>query len=116
MTEAVGASRAVAALLLLAACSAGSAPAAPAGPAEGARRSAVGLVAEPASLDFTTKDGAAIPQALLDNVYETLVQVDQDGKIGPALASKSTVSQRRQDLHLRPRPQRHVLQREDVHR
>ena len=47
----------------------------------------LGLVAEPASLDFTTADGAAIPQLLLDNVYETLVKVDSDGEIVPALAT-----------------------------
>ncbi|QDO87331.1 ABC transporter substrate-binding protein [Ornithinimicrobium ciconiae] len=53
----------------------------------------VGLVAEPASLDFTTTDGAAIPQALLYNVYETLVKVDQSGEIVPALASDYEVSE-----------------------
>ena len=47
----------------------------------------IGLVAEPASLDFTTTDGAAIPQVLLGNVYETLVKQDQDGKIVPQLAT-----------------------------
>jgi peptide/nickel transport system substrate-binding protein len=52
----------------------------------------VGLVAEPASLDFTTKDGAAIPQALLYNVYETLVKVDQTGDIKGALAKAWKVS------------------------
>ncbi|WP_109472512.1 ABC transporter substrate-binding protein [Ornithinimicrobium cavernae] len=53
----------------------------------------IGLVAEPASLDFTTTDGAAIPQALLYNVYETLVKVDQSGEVVPALASEWTVSE-----------------------
>ncbi|UJH69782.1 ABC transporter substrate-binding protein [Ornithinimicrobium sp. INDO-MA30-4] len=52
----------------------------------------VGLFAEPASLDFTTVDGAAIPQALLDNVYETLVTLDQEGNILPALAESYEVS------------------------
>lgn len=53
----------------------------------------LGLIAEPASLDFTTTDGAAIPQALMDNVYETLVRVnDKSGKIVPALAKSWTVS------------------------
>ncbi|GAA1166859.1 ABC transporter substrate-binding protein [Ornithinimicrobium humiphilum] len=53
----------------------------------------VGLVAEPASLDFTTTDGAAIPQLLLDNVYETLVTVDQEsGEIVGALAEEWEVS------------------------
>jgi peptide/nickel transport system substrate-binding protein len=57
------------------------------------RRVTVGLVAEPASLDFTTTDGAAIPQALLYNVYETLVKIDQDGEMVPALASEWEVSE-----------------------
>ena len=57
--------------------------AAPGGSQETVR---VGLAAEPASLDFTTTGGAAIPQLLMDNVYETLVTVDQTGEIVPALA------------------------------
>jgi peptide/nickel transport system substrate-binding protein len=52
----------------------------------------LGLVAEPASLDFTTEDGAAIPQVLLDNVYEGLVKLDQNGEIIPALATSWEVS------------------------
>src|SRR6476469_8194900 len=55
----------------------------------------IGLVAEPASLDFTTTDGAAIPQVLLTNVYETLVKQDQDGKIVPSLAKDWKVSEDR---------------------
>ncbi|MEU4223234.1 ABC transporter substrate-binding protein [Nonomuraea sp. NPDC026600] len=53
---------------------------------------AVGFVAEPANLDFTATEGAAIPQALLVNVYEGLVKLDQDGKIQPLLAEKWDVS------------------------
>lgn len=53
---------------------------------------AIGFVAEPVSLDFTTDDGAAIPQALLVNVYEGLVKLDADGEIVPALASSWEVS------------------------
>ena len=82
--------------LALGACSAGSSTVAPSGGASGGSGAAssvtVGLVLEPASLDFTTVDGAAIPQVLLTNVYETLVKQDQDGKIVPGLASKWTVS------------------------
>ncbi|MER6951247.1 ABC transporter substrate-binding protein [Nonomuraea sp. NPDC000554] len=52
----------------------------------------VGFVAEPANLDFTSTEGAAIPQALLVNVYEGLVKLDQDGKIQPLLAEKWDVS------------------------
>ena len=56
----------------------------------------VGLVAEPASLDFTTTDGAAIPQLLLDNVYETLVTVDIDsGEIVGQLAEEWEISEDR---------------------
>ena len=52
----------------------------------------LGLVAEPASLDFTSTDGAAIPQLLLDNVYETLVKVDSKGEFQPALATSWKIS------------------------
>ncbi len=91
---------AAASVLLLAAtaaCSAGSSTTPSGTGAAGAGGSGdtsltVGLVAEPASLDFTTKDGAAIPQALLDNVYETLVKVDQNGDLKPALAKSWKVS------------------------
>ncbi len=64
------------------------------GPSDEAVR--VGLVAEPASLDFTTTDGAAIPQLLLDNVYETLVTVDPaSGEIEGALATDWEISEDR---------------------
>jgi len=56
---------------------------------------AVGFVAEPANLDFTATEGAAIPQALLVNVYEGLVKLDQNGQIQPLLAEKWDVSQDR---------------------
>jgi peptide/nickel transport system substrate-binding protein len=52
----------------------------------------IGFVLEPTSLDFTQADGAAIPQVLLTNIYETLVKQDQDGKIVPGLAESWTVS------------------------
>ncbi|WP_300938413.1 ABC transporter substrate-binding protein [Corynebacterium stationis] len=45
------------------------------------------------SLDFTTTGGAAIPAALMDNVYETLVTIDpESGNIIPHLASSWDVS------------------------
>ncbi|WP_113702842.1 ABC transporter substrate-binding protein [Nonomuraea lactucae] len=53
---------------------------------------AVGFVAEPANLDFTSTEGAAIPQALLVNVYEGLVKLGQDGTVQPLLAEKWDVS------------------------
>jgi peptide/nickel transport system substrate-binding protein len=52
----------------------------------------LGLVLAPANMDFTTTDGAAIPQVLLGNVYETLVNQAQDGSIQPNLATSWTVS------------------------
>ncbi|WP_427385423.1 ABC transporter substrate-binding protein [Janibacter sp. G56] len=84
--------------LLLAACSAGS-TSSPSKSTGGEttkttnEKLTVGLVAEPANLDFTTTDGAAIPQALLYNVYEGLVQVNQDGEIEPGLATSWEVSE-----------------------
>lgn len=91
---------AVSVSLALASCSAGSgttggssgAGGGGAGKQSGNAALTVGLVAEPANLDFTKSDGAAIPQALLYNVYQGLVQLDQDGKIVPGLATKWTVS------------------------
>ncbi len=53
---------------------------------------AVGLVAEPANLDFTKTDGAAIPQALLDNVYEGLVKLDHVVVFVPLLAMSFRMS------------------------
>lgn len=52
----------------------------------------IGFAAEPVSLDFSTNDGAAIPEAVLVNVYEGLVKVDQDGEIVPLLAESWEVS------------------------
>ena len=52
----------------------------------------IGFILEPTSMDFTQTDGAAIPQLLLTNVYETLVKLNQSGKIVPSLASSWTVS------------------------
>ncbi|MFK5690812.1 ABC transporter substrate-binding protein [Ornithinimicrobium sp. LYQ92] len=106
---------AIAASALLAGCSAGSSTSTPTseddqGGGEGAGSTddasgegggsqetvRVGLVAEPASLDFTTTDGAAIPQLLLDNIYETLVTVDvETGEIIPALATEWEISEDR---------------------
>ncbi len=52
----------------------------------------IGFTAEPVSFDFTKTGGAAIPQVVLTNVYQTLVKLDQSGKIVPSLAEKWTVS------------------------
>lgn len=84
---------AAAAALTLSACNAGGGSSSPSDSAgERDRSLTVGFTAEPASLDFTTVDGAAIPQALLTNVYEGLVKLDPQGKIVPALASSWEVS------------------------
>jgi peptide/nickel transport system substrate-binding protein len=76
--------------LLLAACSAGSTTT-----GDGATDTSlvVAFAVEPENLDFTRTAGAAIPQVLLNNVYEGLVTLDGDGKIEPALATKWTVSE-----------------------
>lgn len=54
------------------------------------------------SLDFTTTGGAAIPAALMDNVYETLVTIDGD-TLAPRLATSWEVSPdgTRYTFHLR---------------
>ncbi|WP_340686037.1 ABC transporter substrate-binding protein [Amycolatopsis coloradensis] len=91
---------AVAALLLVASgCSAGSS----ATVAKDPGTLAIGYTAEPANFDFTRTDGAAIPQALLYNVYEGLVKLDADAKIVPLLAESWTVSEDRRtyDFKLR---------------
>ncbi|MFH5821224.1 ABC transporter substrate-binding protein [Georgenia sp. AZ-5] len=82
----------------LAACSAGAAnsESAPdstgAGAADGGTIT-VALTGEPTNLDFTTTAGSAIPQALMSNVYEGLVEIDQDGEIQPLLAESWAVSE-----------------------
>ncbi|GAA4374497.1 ABC transporter substrate-binding protein [Paeniglutamicibacter cryotolerans] len=57
----------------------------------------VALTGEPVNLDFTTTAGAAIPQALMSNVYEGLVQVDQTGAITPLLAKSWELSKDRKN-------------------
>src|SRR3954452_19386753 len=47
----------------------------------------VGETLAPASLDITQQSGAAVPQALLYNVYETLVKIDDTGAYQPLLAA-----------------------------
>lgn len=53
----------------------------------------IALTGAPVNLDFTTTAGAAIPQALMSNVYEGLVQLNQDGEIVPSLASDWELSE-----------------------
>ena len=83
---------AAALVLALVGCSDGSSTGT-ASPATGDESLAVGLTAEPTTLDFTTSDGAAIPEALLYNVLETLVKVDAaTGDVVPLLAESYEVS------------------------
>jgi peptide/nickel transport system substrate-binding protein len=81
------------ACLLLASCSAGSLATGSAGNSRNTLT--IGLAAEPANLDFTKTDGAAIPQALLYNVYENLVKLDQSARIRPGLARSWSLSKDR---------------------
>jgi peptide/nickel transport system substrate-binding protein len=85
---------------LVGACSAGETASVPADP----DAISIGFTAEPANFDFTHTDGAAIPQALLYNVYEGLVRLDADGKIVPLLARGWTVSadNKTYDFELQP--------------
>jgi peptide/nickel transport system substrate-binding protein len=79
--------------LSLTACNAGSGAAGAAGaPAADKSKVTVALTGEPVNLDFTKTAGAAIPQALMSNVYEGLVKIDQKGKIMPLLAESWTLS------------------------
>ena len=52
----------------------------------------IGAVIEPSSLDLTGAAGAEIPQLLLGNVYEGLLQITDRGTIQPSLASSYKVS------------------------
>ena len=90
---------ALALLLVVSSCSAGSSATVSGDP----NSLSVGFTAEPQNFDFTRTDGAAIPQALLYNVYEGLVKLDADGKIVPLLANAWTVSPDRKtyDFQLR---------------
>ncbi len=86
----------VTAALAVSACSAGASPK-PSASSSTANVNTdatlrLGLAASPANLDFTSTGGAAIFQALLGNVYEGLVQLDQSGKVVPLLATGWTVS------------------------
>lgn len=82
---------AIATMLTVPGCSAGSTATVGGGAADESTL-AVGFTAEPQNFDFTTTDGAAIPQALLYNVYEGLVKLDGQGEIVPLLAESWTVS------------------------
>ena len=99
--RAIGAVAAVLAVVSLSACSAGS-TASNVGRIE-PDSVVVGTTSAPASLDFTTTGGAAIPQALMGNVYETLVLIDDTGTPQPLLAESWDVSEDRTEyvFHLK---------------
>lgn len=89
----------IAAALALTACNAGAEdpddPAAEGGADGGAADASltVGYAAAPANLDFTTTGGAAIFEALLYNVYEGLVRLNEDGEVEPLLAESWEISE-----------------------
>jgi len=78
--------------LALTACSAGSAGSGGSGLGTDKTDVTVALTGAPVNLDFTKTAGSAIPQALMTNVYEGLVRVDQSGEIVPLLAKEWKVS------------------------
>ncbi len=78
-------------VLALAACSAGAGSTGPAA-SGGDTAVRVGLILEPANYDFTTQSGAAIPQIMMSNVYESLLKQDENGRFQPGLAKSWTVS------------------------
>lgn len=81
----------MAAMLALTSCSAGSGESS--GGTESDKTSVtLALTGPPVNLDFTTTAGAAIPQALMANVYQGLVQINQEGALEPLLAESWTVS------------------------
>ena len=83
---------AVLAGLVTTACSAGS-TATEVGRVAGQESLVLGTTGVPASLDFTTTGGAAIPQALMANIYEGLVRIDDAGEVTPLLATSWDVSE-----------------------
>ncbi|WP_053386610.1 ABC transporter substrate-binding protein [Leucobacter japonicus] len=82
---------ATAAVLGLAGCSAGAGSSS-GGDGDTPTTATIAITGTPTNLDFTTTAGSAIPQALMSNVYEGLVELDQSGEIQPLLAKEWTVS------------------------
>ena len=52
----------------------------------------IGFTLEPVSLDISGVAGQAIPQVLLNNIYEGLLKVENSGKIVPSLAESYSAS------------------------
>jgi len=80
--------------LLLTSCTASGTDPAPSGEADPNATLTVRLSLEPSNLDIRRTSGAALDQALIDNVYQGLVtrDGDQNNEIVPALATAWAVS------------------------
>lgn len=78
--------------LVLAGCSGSTSPSAPSGGPDPDATLTVGLVLEPTNLDIRHTSGAALEQALIENIYEGLVSRGDDAGVEPALASDWQVS------------------------
>ncbi len=91
-TYRLGAVLLTAAAVALSGCTAGSDTAQRKGGGGGQSSLSIGFVVEPVNLDFTKTSPAATPQALLVNVYEGLVKLNENGNIQPLLARSWTVS------------------------
>ncbi|PTT13879.1 peptide ABC transporter substrate-binding protein [Microbacterium sp. HMWF026] len=80
--------------LLLSSCTGTTAPTGPTGEADPNATLTVRLSLEPSNLDIRRTSGAALEQALIDNVYQGLVtrNADDGNAIVPALATDYTVS------------------------
>lgn len=81
-----------AASLGLSACSAGAGGSTAQSKDEKRDSAVIALTSPPTNLDFTTTAGSAIPQALMSNVYEGLVELDNKGAIQPLLAESWKLS------------------------
>ena len=94
ITLAATALLAASALLLTACTGGGTEPTASSGTPDSTATLTVGLLLEPSNLDIRHQSGAALEQALMDNVYEGLVTRDADdgNAIVPLLASDWEIS------------------------
>ena len=63
----------------------------------------VGLIDAPKSLDIRTEQGTAVEQALLGNVYETLIGRDENNRLIPSLANSWSTSKDGRTVTLRLR-------------
>ncbi|MFP5416386.1 MAG: ABC transporter substrate-binding protein, partial [Actinomycetes bacterium] len=81
--------------LVLTACTGGQTSPMPTAAPPAPKTLVIGATAEPTSLDPTADAAAAGSQAMLYNVYETLVKVDGEGQLKPLLAQAWDVSEDR---------------------